>query len=81
MFRSPPARSAFAIGLCAFALGSRLAAAADELATTIPKARTDAGWVLNGAKIWTTFAHHAQYMIGLFRTAGTPADKQKGLSH
>src|SRR5882757_5651793 len=23
------------------------------------------GWVLNGAKIWTTFAHRAEYMIGL----------------
>jgi acyl-CoA dehydrogenase len=42
--------------------------------------RTAGGWRLNGTKIWTTFAHRAQYMIGLFRTAGTPADRHNNLS-
>ena len=27
------------------------------------------GWLLNGSKIWTSNAHNADYMIGLFRTS------------
>lgn len=38
------------------------------------------GWRLNGRKIWTTNAHQSAYMLGLFRTEGTSADRQKGLS-
>ncbi len=38
------------------------------------------GWLLNGSKIWTTNAHHCQYMIALVRTSGETADRQKGLS-
>jgi alkylation response protein AidB-like acyl-CoA dehydrogenase len=42
--------------------------------------RTDSGWTLDGQKIWTTNAHHCQYMIALVRTSGTLQDRQKGLS-
>lgn len=45
MVRSLPARSAFAIGLCFAALASAWATADDELATTTPAPRTDAGWL------------------------------------
>lgn len=38
------------------------------------------GWVLNGQKIWTTNAHHCQYMIALVRTSGSAEDRHKGLS-
>jgi len=38
------------------------------------------GWLLNGSKIWTTNAHHCQYMIALVRTSGETTDRQKGLS-
>lgn len=38
------------------------------------------GWVLNGQKIWTTYAHESEYMIALVRTSGEPDDRQKGLS-
>lgn len=38
------------------------------------------GWRLNGQKIWTTFAHHDDYMIALVRTSGTSADRHQGLS-
>ncbi len=38
------------------------------------------GWLLNGSKIWTTYAHQCQYMIALVRTSGETADRQKGLS-
>jgi len=40
----------------------------------------DAGWLLNGQKIWTTNAMHSDYMIALVRTSGTPADRNAGLS-
>lgn len=40
----------------------------------------DKGWLLNGQKIWTTNAHHCQYMIALVRTSGTAEDRHKGLS-
>lgn len=42
--------------------------------------RTDTGWLLNGAKIWTTYADGAHYMIALIRTSGSGADRQQGLS-
>ena len=40
----------------------------------------DKGFVLSGQKIWTTNAHHCQYMIALVRTSGTSEDRHKGLS-
>jgi alkylation response protein AidB-like acyl-CoA dehydrogenase len=42
--------------------------------------RTSAGWRINGAKLWTTFAHKANFMIALVRTSGAPADRHAGLS-
>jgi len=38
------------------------------------------GWVINGSKIWTTAAHVADYMIGLFRTQTGTESKHAGLS-
>jgi acyl-CoA dehydrogenase len=64
----------FCIGMSEPEVGSDLSAVRSRAE------RSAAGWVLNGSKIWTTFAHHAHYMIGLLRTSGTPADKQRGLS-
>lgn len=41
--------------------------------------RKDGGWVVNGRKIWTSNAHHSQYMVLLCRT--TPgATRHEGLS-
>jgi alkylation response protein AidB-like acyl-CoA dehydrogenase len=42
--------------------------------------RTDDGWILNGAKVWTTNAGEADFMIGLFRTATDPDNRHGGLS-
>lgn len=42
--------------------------------------RSDRGWCLNGAKIWTTYAQGAHYMIALVRTSGTADDRHRGLS-
>src|SRR5262247_1483710 len=36
--------------------------------------RTNGGWLINGSKIWTSNAHVADYMLGLFRTS--PASKE-----
>ena len=42
--------------------------------------RVDGGWVINGTKLWTSNAHHSQYMIALVRTDRGADDKHKGLS-
>jgi len=41
--------------------------------------RTEDGWLLNGRKVWTSMAHEADYMIGLFRS-GSGSSRQEGLS-
>jgi acyl-CoA dehydrogenase len=38
------------------------------------------GWELTGAKIWTSRAHVAHYMIALVRTSPVEADRHAGLS-
>ncbi len=41
----------------------------------------DGGWRINGSKIWTSLAHQADYMIGLFRTsAPTSENRRHGLT-
>ena len=42
--------------------------------------RNDKGWLINGTKLWTTCAHEASYMIGLFRTAALTESRHAGLS-
>ena len=65
--------SYFCIGMSEPDSGSDLAA------TRTRGTRTDGGWRVNGAKLWTTNAHRCHYMIALVRTsAGT--ERQQGLS-
>ncbi len=43
--------------------------------------RAEGGWALSGTKIWTSNAHFADYMIGLFRTdAATSENRRHGLT-
>lgn len=64
-----------------FCIGMSEPDAGSDLASVRTRAtRTDAGWTLTGQKIWTTNAHHCQYMIALVRTSGETQDRQKGLS-
>ena len=43
--------------------------------------RASGGWKVNGTKIWTSGAHHANYMIGLFRTSPpTKENRRHGLT-
>ncbi|CAG9166141.1 acyl-CoA dehydrogenase family protein [Cupriavidus pinatubonensis] len=64
-----------------FCIGMSEPNSGSDLASVRSRAtRTGRGWTLNGQKIWTTNAHHCQYMIALVRTSGVPEDKQRGLS-
>ena len=64
-----------------FCIGMSEPDAGSDLASVRTRATpTDTGWTLTGQKIWTTNAHHCQYMIALVRTSGETQDRQKGLS-
>jgi alkylation response protein AidB-like acyl-CoA dehydrogenase len=64
-----------------FCIGMSEPSSGSDLASIRSRAqRSDAGWLLNGSKIWTTNAHGCDYMIALIRTSGETADRQKGLS-
>lgn len=72
-------------GICrgeiTFCIGMSETEAGSDLASLRTRATpSDGGWLLNGSKIWTTHAQHADAMIALVRTDGQPADRQKGLS-
>ncbi len=47
----------------------------DLFAAKAKATKVDGGWRFNGSKIWTSNAHVADYMIGLFRTS--PPDQGK----
>lgn len=64
-----------------FCIGMSEPNSGSDLASVRTRAMpNDRGWLLNGQKIWTTNAHHCQYMIALVRTSGGPEDRHKGLS-
>lgn len=64
-----------------FCIGMSEPGAGSDLAGVRTRAeRVGAGWKLNGQKIWTTNAMHADYMIALVRTSGTTEDRHVGLS-
>ncbi|MCY7308322.1 MAG: acyl-CoA dehydrogenase family protein [Rhodoferax sp.] len=64
-----------------FCIGMSEPNAGSDLASVATRAqRSDTGWVLNGQKVWTTNAHHCQYMIALVRSSGEKGDRQAGLS-
>jgi alkylation response protein AidB-like acyl-CoA dehydrogenase len=41
--------------------------------------RTDAGWLVNGQKVWSTWAHYAQWGVLLART-GTTESRHRGIT-
>ncbi|KAA0889413.1 acyl-CoA dehydrogenase family protein [Pusillimonas sp. ANT_WB101] len=68
-------------GESAFCIGMSEPGSGSDLASVRTKAEKNAsGWLLNGQKIWTTNAHHCQYMIALVRTSGRTQDRKNGLS-
>jgi alkylation response protein AidB-like acyl-CoA dehydrogenase len=57
-------------GEVCFAIGmSEPGSGSDLFAAKTKATKTDGGWLINGTKIWTSNAHIADYMIGLFRTS------------
>ena len=66
--------------LC-FCIGMSEADSGSDLASIRTRAeRTDAGWRIDGAKLWTSNAPRADYMIALVRTARRGEDPHTGLS-
>jgi alkylation response protein AidB-like acyl-CoA dehydrogenase len=65
-----------------FCIGMSEPGSGSDLASVRSRAKpaSDGGWILDGQKIWTTYAHRADYCIALVRTSGTAADRQAGLS-
>lgn len=54
-------------------------AGSDLAAVRTSARRTDKGWVLNGQKIWTSYAHGCQLMLALVRTQ-EGSERNAGLS-
>lgn len=64
-----------------FCIGMSEPDSGSDLASIRTRAvRTDAGWVINGRKVWTSGAHRAHHMIALVRTGEKSADRHGGMS-
>lgn len=72
---------AIAAARCTFAIGMSEPDAGSDLASVRTRATaSDGGWRINGTKVWTSGAHHADKVLVLVRTSGAPADRHQGLS-
>ncbi|HEX6548501.1 MAG TPA: acyl-CoA dehydrogenase family protein [Candidatus Dormibacteraeota bacterium] len=72
---------AIARGECFFGIGMSEPDSGSDLASIRTSARrVEGGWVLNGAKVWTSHAHRSHYMITLVRTSPLGEDRHQGLS-
>lgn len=70
-----------AAGECYFGIGMSEPDSGSDLAAARTKAeKTENGWVINGAKIWTSNAHRVHYLIVLARTEPPGQDRHAGLS-
>ena len=69
-------------GEVCFAIGmSEPNSGSDLFAAKTRATQTKGGWLINGTKIWTSSAHHADYLIGLFRTSQpTKENRRHGLT-
>ena len=67
--------------LC-FVIGmSEPGSGSDLFAAKTKATKADGGWKINGTKIWTSNAHIADYMLGLFRTSPpTKENRRHGLT-
>jgi len=55
-------------------------AGSDLAAVSTKAAPCEGGWLVNGQKIWTTFAHHAEWIFALVRTT-SGSSRHAGLSY
>src|SRR5919202_3597449 len=70
-------------GECYFVIGMSEPDSGSDLASIRTRATRngDGDWVVNGAKVWTSNAHHSHYAITLVRTSpADPANRHAGLS-
>lgn len=68
-------------GECFFSIGMSEPDAGSDLAAVRTRAeKISGGWLVNGAKTWTSGAHVSDYMVVLCRTAPLGADRHGGLS-
>ena len=70
-----------AAGELAFGIGMSEPDSGSDLAATRTKAVRDGDmYRVTGTKVWTSFAHEADFVILFCRTSGTPADRHAGTS-
>src|SRR5204863_6771379 len=69
-------------GECCFCIGmSEPGSGSDLFAARTKATPAKGGFLVNGTKVWTTGANHADYMIGLFRTSPpTKENRRHGLT-
>jgi len=69
-------------GECCFCIGmSEPGSGSDLFAARTKATPAKGGFLVNGTKVWTTGANHADYMIGVFRTsAPTKENRRHGLT-
>lgn len=68
-------------GACYFAIGLSEPNSGSDLASIQTRAvKVEGGWLVNGAKTWTSNAHNAHFMVTLVRTSPMQGRKQEGLS-
>jgi len=84
-FGSEEQRQFFIPRICSgelvFCIGMSEPGSGSDLASVRTRAeRAEGGWRVNGQKIWTTQAMHADFMIALVRTSGSSDDRHRGLS-
>lgn len=70
-----------AAGECYFCIGMSEPDSGSDLASVRTRAvEVAGGYVVNGAKVWTSFAHLSHYMILLARTGPAEPDRHAGLT-
>lgn len=68
-------------GTCFFSIGMSEPEAGSDLAAVRTTAeRVDGGWRLNGAKIWSSYAHLVHYLVALCRTSPHGEERHRSLS-
>lgn len=83
-FGTPEQKERFLPGICrgelGFSIGMSEPGAGSDLAAVRTRATgVEAGWRLDGTKVWTTGAHRNEWMIALCRTSDE-SDRRQGLS-
>ncbi len=70
-----------AAGTCYFSIGMSEPDSGSDLASIRCQAKpADDGWIITGAKVWTSNAHRNHFMIALCRTGPAGDDRHGGLS-